>query len=133
MQTTQTPQIPGNGIPAVTASTLPVRRDPPPVAGASPTSPTSPAPQSVSGPAPTAPTPQDRPRRGRPRRTPAVLPGNPVDASATLQSPLTDEELLDLGRLFVLSAKAGISPQEYAEDSRAIVQCWDRFQASLPK
>lgn len=107
--------------PRVSASTLPVRTDAPAVASTAPV-----------GAAPAAPVAAAAARTRRPRSGSApVVPSVPTPPPP--QEALTDAQLLDLGRLTVLSAKAGMQPQEFVEDCRLLVTAWDRFQATLGK
>jgi len=46
---------------------------------------------------------------------------------------MTDEHLLDLGRMTVLAARADMPVQEFIEDCRLLVVAWDAFQTSLGK
>lgn len=111
---------PTNG-PSVSASTLPVRTNPPAVV------PTAPLPAAPTAAGAATVTPR---RRGPGRSKPAAAA--PAVAPST-EPVFTQEHLLDLGRLHVLAAKAGMEPKEFAEDCRLIVVAWDRFQASLGK
>jgi hypothetical protein len=58
---------------------------------------------------------------------PAPTPYVPVAGAAT--APLSDDELQDLGALQVLSARAGVSVDDYVEDARRLCRSYDRFQA----
>lgn len=58
---------------------------------------------------------------------PAAPPAQPVSAGVAV--PLTDDELQDLGALQVLSARAGVSVEEYTDDARRLLRSYERFQA----
>lgn len=109
--------------PRVSASTLPVRTDVPAVASTAPVG-------AAPAVAPVVAAAAVRTRRPRSGSAP-VVPSVPTPPPP--QEALTDAQLLDLGRLTVLSAKAGMQPQEFVEDCRLLVTAWDRFQASLGK
>lgn len=85
------------------------------------------------------PPPVDSAAEGAPkrrqRRTSAVqaAPAAPVaptvSTSSSGCSPLSDEELQDLGALQVLAARAGVSVDDYIEDARRLCVSYDRFRA----